>query len=102
MIHLREKDKDAIRQIATECFKQKIEIWAYGSRVDGTNHDASDLDLVIRGPELKPLDFIELETFKDQVQSSQIPILVQAFDWAQLPDSFHKNILKKYEVLFSL
>ena len=26
------------------------EVWAYGSRVNGESHEASDLDLVIRGP----------------------------------------------------
>ena len=30
-----------------------IEVWAYGSRVNGESHDASDLDLVLRGPDLK-------------------------------------------------
>ena len=26
------------------------EVWAYGSRVDGTSYEASDLDLVVRAP----------------------------------------------------
>ena len=28
-----------------------VEVWAYGSRVNGRSHEASDLDLVLRGPE---------------------------------------------------
>ena len=31
------------------------EVWAYGSRVTGESHPASDLDLVLRGPTLEPL-----------------------------------------------
>ena len=31
------------------------EVWAYGSRITGESHEGSDLDLVARGPELKPL-----------------------------------------------
>ena len=33
-----------------------VEVWAYGSRVNGESHDGSDLDLVLRGPALEPLD----------------------------------------------
>ena len=32
-----------------------VEVWAYGSRVNGTAHEASDLDLVLRSPTLEPL-----------------------------------------------
>ena len=28
----------------------EAEVWAYGSRVSGESHPASDLDLVLRGP----------------------------------------------------
>ncbi len=28
----------------------EIEVWAYGSRVDGSSHDTSDLDLILRAP----------------------------------------------------
>ena len=27
-----------------------VEVWAYGSRVNGRSHDGSDLDLVLRSP----------------------------------------------------
>ena len=32
-----------------------VEVWAYGSRVSGRSHDASDLDLVLRAPGLQPI-----------------------------------------------
>jgi hypothetical protein len=32
---------------------------------------------------------------------SQIPYLVDLFDWARLPESFHRNILKNYEPIYS-
>ena len=34
-----------------------IEVWAYGSRVDGRSHEGSDLDLVLRGADLAA-DFV--------------------------------------------
>ncbi len=74
------------------------EVWAYGSRITGESHEGSDLDLVARGPELKPLGdgFFEL---LEAIESSNIPILVQAHDWARLPESFHAEIERDYVVV---
>ena len=68
-----------------------VEVWAYGSRVNGESHDGSDLDLALRGPALEPLDggFNDL---LEAIEKSTIPILVQAHDWARLPESFHREI----------
>ena len=43
----------------------------------------------------------ELLEFQEQIQESNIPILVQVMDWNKMPESFHSNILKKYEVIYS-
>ena len=32
-----------------------VEVWAYGSRVSGHSHGGSDLDLVLRGPDLEEI-----------------------------------------------
>ena len=42
---------------------------------------------------------MELEAFLDAVRESTIPILIEARDWARLPQAFHAQILKKYVVL---
>ena len=75
-----------------------VEVWAYGSRVNGESHDGSDLDLALRGPALEPLDggFYDL---LEAIEKSSIPILVQAHDWAMLPESFHREIERDYVVL---
>ena len=96
---LREKDKNRIIDIADKIFTSPIEIWAYGSRVNGTAHDTSDLDLVIRTKDLQPVSASELHHFQEAVEDSNIPIMVQIFDWARIPESFHHNINKNYEVL---
>ena len=69
-----------------------VEVWAYGSRVNGRSHDGSDLDLVLRGPDLKELPADRLASFEDAVRESNIPILVEARDWARLPERFHREI----------
>jgi predicted nucleotidyltransferase len=101
MLDLKPKDHETLCTIAKQCFKTPIEIWAYGSRVNGDSHDASDLDLVIRTADLAPLVFGELLEFQEQLQESNIPILVQVMDWNKIPESFQSNILKKYEVVYS-
>lgn len=77
-----------------------VEVWVYGSRVTGESHEASDLDLVLRGRGLEPLgaEFLEvIEAFRQ----SNVPILVQVHDWARLPESFHREIERDYVVLVS-
>jgi len=96
---LRDKDRQALLEIAATTLKTPVEIWAYGSRVNGDAHDTSDLDLVIRTTHLTPLDHSELHNFITALDDSNIPILIQAFDWSSLPESFHHNILQKYEIL---
>ena len=74
------------------------EVWAYGSRVNGMSHPGSDLDLVLRSPTPEQLG----DGFHDLVeafQESNIPILIQAHDWARLPESFHREIERDYVVV---
>ena len=75
-----------------------VEVWAYGSRVNGVSHEGSDLDLVLRGPALEPLEggFYDL---LEAIEKSNIPILVQAHNWAMLPESFHREIELDYVVV---
>ncbi len=76
-----------------------VEVWAYGSRVSGQSHDGSDLDLVLRGPDLAPIDVRVLAAFLDALRDSTIPFLVETRDWAGLPESFHRKIEREYIVL---
>ena len=75
-----------------------VEVWAYGSRVNGESHEGSDLDLVLRGPALEPLDG-GIHDLLEAIEKSNIPILIQAHDWACLPESFHREIEKSYVVV---
>jgi uncharacterized protein len=97
---LRIKDKQCLITIF-ETVPMNIEVWAYGSRVNGKAHEGSDLDLVIRTPSLQKMPIDVYLDLKEKIQESNIPIVVELFDWARLPESFHKNILAQHEVLFS-
>lgn len=90
------------REILEELFREHlpgVEVWAYGSRVTGESHDGSDLDLVLRGPELKEVDIGRLGDFTEAVEVSTIPFIVEARDWARIPKYFHDAILENYVVL---
>ena len=76
-----------------------VEVWAYGSRVNGQSHAGSDLDLVLRSPGLVEIDSSQLAKFNEAVQESTIPFLIEARDWARLPESFHREIEREYVVL---
>ncbi len=97
---LREKDKKILTDIF-DLLDTPIEVWAYGSRIDGTAHSGSDLDLIVRSEGLNKLPIEVYVYLCEKIRNSNIPILVELRDWAMLPDSFHKNILQQYEVLYS-
>ena len=97
---LKNKHKDILVNIFSKT-TIPVEVIAYGSRVNGTAHDGSDLDLVIKTLNHQKLQYNEFLELKQEIQESNIPILVQLLDWESIPVSFHKNILKKYEILYS-
>lgn len=97
---LRAKDKERL----TEIFNTvtiPVEVWAYGSRVNGDAHDGSDLDLVIRSLNAEKIPYSIISALKEKIQKSNIPILVDLSDWSKLPENFQNNILQKHEMLFS-
>ena len=69
-----------------------VEVWAYGSRVNGRGHEGSDLDLVLRGPGLQEIPLDQLVDFENAIRESNIPFLVEARDWMRLPERFRREI----------
>lgn len=98
---IRQKDKEELINLFNACISVPIEVWAYGSRVNGSAHSASDIDLVIRGPKLQTINRDEFIQLKTKIKESNIPVLVEINDWANLPESFHRQIEKKYELIYS-
>ena len=46
-------------------------------------------------------DFLDrsIQILEAAFEDSNIPILIQAHDWARLPESFHEEIERRYAVL---
>ena len=79
-----------------------MEVWAYGSRVNGTAHEASDLDLVLRAPGLAPIPASRMEALREAFRESNIPIIVDVHDWSRIPESFRQEILTDHMTLRSV
>jgi predicted nucleotidyltransferase len=72
-------------------------VWAFGSRIKGSHHPASDLDMAI---------LCDKETAKvlpklnDILVESDLPFKVQLLDFNRLPPNMQENIKTKYVVLY--
>jgi len=75
------------------------EVWAYGSRVSGGGHEASDLDLVLRNPHDLQQEIGALYDLKEAFLESNLPIRVDVMDWARIPASFHREIEQAHVVV---
>ena len=96
-LHLKPKHREMLEALLREHLPG-VEVWAYGSRVSGKSHDGSDLDLVLRGPGLSEIPSGQLGDFEEAVRESTIPFLVEARDWARLPERFHREIEQRHLV----
>ena len=97
-LHLSPKHRAVIEALLSEHLPG-VEVWAYGSRVDGRSHDGSDLALVLRGPGLQEIPVGQVADFEEAVGDSSIPFLVEARDWAWLPERYQREIERGYVVL---
>ncbi len=67
------------------------DVWAFGSRVNGTARPYSDLDLVILGDELDPGTAADL---REAFQNSDLPWKVDVVEWSMTSAPFREIILK--------
>lgn len=75
-----------------------IEVWVFGSRINGTAKKFSDIDLAIISP--KPLPLNLMTSLQDAFSESDLPIKVDLVDWSAISEDFKKIILKNHRPLF--
>jgi len=98
-LHLTDRHRSMLEALLREHLPD-VEVWAYGSRVKGRAHDGSDLDLVLRASDLKQIPADRLANLEEALRDSNIPLLVEVHDWANLPEHFHREIEQNYVVLW--
>ena len=74
-----------------------IEARAFGSRINETSKDYSDLDLALVGA--AKLDTAVMGNLREAFEESDIPFRVDILDWHSISKEFQKIILNKYEIL---
>ena len=100
-LHMKPRHRQLLEDILRAQMPE-VEVWAYGSRVSGHSHGGSDLDLVLRSPELEQIPIRKLVDLKEALRESTIPFIVEARDWARLPANFHREIMHDYVVLVAV
>lgn len=75
-------------------------VWAFGSRIKGRAHPASDLDLVLKHDHNPEAICKNLGAVRSAIEGSNIPILVDVHDWANLPPHFRSEISNNHVLLF--
>ena len=73
-------------------------VWAFGSRVKGSNRTSSDLDLAVLCD--KETATKQLPKLNEVFIESDIPFKVQLLDFNRLPVNMQDNIKKKYIILY--
>lgn len=83
--------------VIKKVLKQRIAyktVWAYGSRVNWTANQYSDLDLVIF-----EINTVKLGELKEDFAESDLPFTVDIMSWGKIPENFKNKIRKKFVVL---
>ncbi|MBI5185893.1 MAG: nucleotidyltransferase domain-containing protein [Nitrospinae bacterium] len=86
--HDLEEVKRILRAIAPE-----YDVWAFGSRVDGTAKAYSDLDLAVIAE--RPLPLSLKADLKEAFDESGLAIRVDIIDWASVRENFRAIIERK-------
>ena len=89
MIDLNPNHLEIVEQILAEHVPD-CEVRAFGSRVNWTANDHSDLDLAVYGD--SPLSLEALGNLKEVFEESNLPMRVDVLDWHSTSDTFKKII----------
>lgn len=92
-LDLRPEWLEVVRKILAR-YLPDAEVLAFGSRVNGTSHDGSDLDLVARNLNDLNQPLPAIFEAKEAFSESNLPILVDILDWARIPEHFRQEITR--------
>lgn len=56
---------------------------------------------MLLGRDSEPIPIDKLWNVENALRESNIPFLVEAYDWARLPESFHREIERAHVVLIA-
>jgi predicted nucleotidyltransferase len=91
-INITEQQLNIIKDILKKYLPINAVIYAFGSRVKGTNKPFSDLDILIQSPE--KIDSKIILNIKEALENSSLPFMVDVLDANTIEPSFKNIILK--------
>ena len=77
----------------------EAEVWVFCSCIHGSAHEGSDLDLVLRNPNVSTTEVAGWGDLIEALQESSLPIPIEVHDWAHLPVAFRDEVKRDYVVL---
>ena len=86
------KKKRLIVSIFKKYLSDSAEIFLFGSRVNGTADNRSDLDVLIKGG--KTIDLKTIALIRDEFESSDLEFKVDLLDFHSISDKMYQNIAK--------
>jgi predicted nucleotidyltransferase len=74
-------------------------VWAYGSRVSGSAHEGSDLDIVLLHKTTREVAVDGKHELIDAIEQSLLPMLIDVSEWCYLPEWLRGEIEYRHVVL---
>ncbi len=90
MIYTKIKYLQIIKDIVN---KYPFKVYAFGSRVKGSHHDLSDLDLCIFGD----VSTLTKNNINEDFENSELPFKVDIVEWNKIDDNFQTLIEDDFE-----
>lgn len=72
----------------------KYDVFFFGSRVEGTSDERSDVDIGIEGDE--PVPGEAMQNIIEDMEELPILYRIDVVDWKKFPDEFKKTTKKEY------
>ena len=95
-INIHPKDLKTVQAILAKHVPE-LEVRAFGSRVQGTARNTSDLDVAIMTD--TPITILSMADLREAFSESDLPFNVDIIDWATTHTNFRQLIEKKYKVI---
>ena len=91
-MQIERKDADLIIKIIRQHLSANVDIFFFGSRVNGSFRKESDIDVLLKG--IAPIDLGILSLVKEELEESDIPFKVDILDYHRCSKKMLKNISK--------
>lgn len=88
-IDLSQQDWELVKRILNQLLPG-LEVWAFGSRINGKAKRYSDLDLAVISQQ--PLPLATMAALREAFDESDLPMKVDVVDWATTREPFRKII----------